>query len=620
MKATKRVLALVIALVLALSVMSISAITVSADSDVFFKFTKEAEKSQNGLTSITYTDSGMTFVSPDDSYEKCGGRLTEEERSYIQAEYDLSDEATQSALATVQSDKTTYRITCDINLKNCVGVGKTGKDYIYTDWKRVRDANNNYIDEETVKKLGYGVEAILIYNGKDAEGKDVSFKTETTVSPVEHPKKTLSTNLPTTFKTIESVIVRFGQGSDAVVGVRSLNCEISNLKMTKLSKPSYAMKNPESDCIVDYSNAYIYQLGSARMAISGMVTANVDESTELYPNSAYTFQGKGFVGPDCFKHGWEDMGVKAMLKDGALANYDGFEFYVISRKTDTWTVAFTILAELMVPNRDKNGNYLDAKGKVVATEAEALKIPLTFRIPEKDSPAAHPGTIMKFQFKLEDFEPQFDAFMTYIKTSSYGRAIGEYYDKMLEDKTMNLKDYSKYITSISTTKGLYAFTGEANVDFSVGDIYGCKVDEYGELSSNMPAPATYVDPNAGNEVDADATKKVADLYNELKDCTQAMFEADASLLAKLNDFVSQYNALNAKSKISLEKDHGIKESDCSPLIAISAILSIGDFDSGDSGFGFGLGSPATGASTPVAIAVATIGALAVLFAVKRKKD
>ena len=226
---------------------------------------------------------------------------------------------------------------------------------------------------------------------------------------------------------------------------------------------------------------------------------------------------------------------------------------------------------------------------------------------------------MKFQFKLEDFEAQFDSFMTYINVSKYGKVIGEYYDKMIEAKTMNLKDYSKYITSISTTTGLYAFTGEANVDFSVGDIYGCKVDEYGELSSNMPAPATYVDPNAGNEVDVEATKKVADLYNELKDCTQAMFEADAALLAKLNDFVSQYNALNAKSKISLEKDHGITEADCSSLIAIAAILGVGDFDSGDSGFGFGLGSPATGASAPVAIAVAAIGAAAVLFAVKRKK-
>ena len=636
MKTIKRISATLLALMLTLSVMSVGAITASADSDLFFKFSKDKEVSQNGLKTITYTDSGMKFVSPADSYEVCYGRLTEEEKSYIEATYDLSGEDTQAALATAQSDKNLYRVTCDIKLNKVEGVTGAGKTYTYKDWNRKRDEDTlEYTDEDTVKDMGFGVEAILIFKGKDAEGKEVSYKTQSTVSPVEFPSKTLSTNLPADFVTIDTVTVRFGQGSDLVVGVRNLDCEIGNLKVTKLSTPAYEMVEPNEDCVVDYSNAYVYQLGSARMAYSGMITANADEScTELYPNSAYTFKGTGYVGPDCFSHGWEDMGVAAVLKDGALSKYDGVQCYFISRETDNWTVAIgTFLIKLMVPNRDAKGNYLDANGKKVSTEAEALKIPVQFEIPEKNRPASHAGTVMKFTFDFNDFEPSFQAFTSYIDASKYSDVIGEYYDEMIEKKTMKLNDYKQYATEFHIAKGLYAYTGKPTVDFSVGDVYGCKYDKYGELSSSMPEPTKYEyeDPNAGNVADDSAIQRFVELYEALPkmDDLSKYYADDGTLKAQLSELMQIWGSLNEKSKKILEVDYGITQNDYAELAQIWDLV-FGEFDApqnddfslgaDDFGFGFDLGvNPETGVSAPVSIAVTAIAAAAVIVAIKRKR-
>ena len=638
MKTIKRISAIALALMLAFSVMSIGAVTASADSDLFFKFSKDKEISQNGLKTITYTDSGMKFVSPDDSYEVCSGKLTEAEKSYIEATYDLSAEDTQAALATAHSDKTLYRVTCDINLKKVVGVDSAGKEVTYKDWNRKRDeSTGDYTDKDTVKDMGYGVEAILIYKGKDAEGNEVSFKTQTTVSSVEFPKKTLSTNLPANFATIDTVTVRFGQGSDRVVGVKSLDCEIGNLKITKLSTPSYEIVEPQSDCVIDFTNAYIHQLGSARMAYSGMVTANVDEScTELYPNSAYTFKGTGYVGPDCFSHGWEDMGVAAELKEGALSEYDGIQCFFISRKTDNWTVGIgTVLIKLMVPNRDAKGNYLDAKGKKVATEEEALKIPVSFAIPEQNRPAAHAGTVMTFKFDFNDFKPNYDTFVGYLETSDYGDVIGEYYDEMMESKTMNLNDYKQYATEFHIAKGLYAYTGKPTIDFSVGDVYGCKYDKYGELTSNMPQPTKYEykDPNADKAVDETSVQRFVELYEELPkmDELSLYYADDGTLKDKLYELMTLWSSMNEKSKTVLEVDYGITQNKYAEMAQIWDLV-FGEFDvpqnddfslgGDDLGFGFDLGldpNPETGVSVPVSLAVTAIAAGAVLVAIKRKR-
>lgn len=629
MKMIKRALAAVLCAAVAVSVMSISAVSASAASDVFFAFSSGKKISQNGIKDISYTSNGIRVTSDDSKIQNCNGRLPESEKQYIEAVYNLSGSDTQAALATVQQDKTLYRISADINLHKVIGVksmknpNSAANEYTYLDWNRKRDKDGNYTDKNTVKNMGFGVETILIYSGKDSEGKTVEYKSVTTVSSVENPKKTLSTNLPKNMVSIDKLTVRFAQGSDWVTAVKSLDCEISNIKVTKLSKATNPIQDPKSDCVVDFTTAcQVYQLGSARMAFSGMVNMTVDESSELYPNSAMSFYGKGYIGPDCFSHGWEDMGVGADVEMGRLKDYDGIEFYALSRKTDQWTVGFTVNVSVWLPNRDAKGNYLDKNGKKVSGIDKAYFFPWTFLINENKRPAMHAGTVMKFKFGFDEFESNTIDELSKV-CDRLGAEIGEYYDDAIENKTLKLEDYKQYIRRIDIAKGLYAFTGKnIVVDYSFGDVYGCKRDKYGDLTSNMPAPAAYVDPNKDNVVNDKQIQAFIELYKELPKEESAYYnDPDGTLKTKLAKLLSLWGVMSDKTKKELELTYGYTEADYSKMALIYDSV-YGEFDGPtdiDLDYEDDMTNPDSGSTLPIALAVAALGAGAVLVAVKRTR-
>ena len=634
MKLLKKVVAAVTAVVVSVTAMSFMSFASSAENDVFFKFAQNKQLSSNGTKSITYSSNGIRVVSDDNNIQNCNGYMPESDRRYIQAVYDVSEQGTQSALQTLQTDKRSYRVSADIYLHKVVGVktmrniGKQGNDYTYHDWYRKYDKEKDkYLDLATVKDLGFASEVILIFTGKDENGKTVTYRSEIQVSSVERPKKTLVTNLPKNMASVDTLTVRFAQSSGWITAIKSLDCEVSNLKVTKLATPTNPIQEPKEGCLVDYTDAYIYsQLGLSRIDFSAMVDMTVDESSELYPNSAMSFYGKGFVGPDQFHHGWEDVGVSAGFDMGKLSEYDGVECYVLSRKTDMWTVGFTIDFKVMLPNRDAKGNYLDKNGKKVSGIDKAYFFPWTFMIPEQSRPAAHAGTVMKFTFDFKDFKtaPLSELMAT---ADRIGADIGEYYDDAIENGTISFNEYKKYAYCFNIEKGLYAFTGkDIVVDFSVGDLYGCKYDKYGDLTSNMPAPAAYVDPNPGvNTVDSDAVAKYVELYTQLpKDAAAYYNDPDGKLKEILSEYLALWGTMNKKTKKELELTYGYTEKEYMHLALIwddvygeSDGPTAIDLDYDDD-FGFDV-NPDSGTALPITLSVSLIGTAAVLTAIRRKR-
>ena len=645
MKRITRLFSAVLCLALVLSLFGVMTVTVSADSNVFYKFESGKNTNKNGIKTLEYNSNGMHIVSDDSNLQVCWGRLKDDQKKFIEAKFNAADSATQANLKTVTDDPTSYKIAIDIDLKKVIGFNATGADFTYYNWdvKRVDPEDpNSEIDPASKKDMGFGVETILILNGKDASGNASSYQTETTVSTVEHPKKTLTMTVPSTIATLDEIVVRFAQGSDLVRGIKSLDVNISNVKIQK-SASGGAFGAPGNDCVVDWTKSVWSQLGSSRMAYSGMVNMTASEYSELYPNSAANFSGKGFVGPDCFSHGWEDMGAQGQVKSGALKDYDGIEFYMLSRDTDQWTVAFGVNIKTLLPAKDENGNFIDKNGKKVSSEADAFKIPITFAIPEKDREAAHAGTILKFTYNFN----QFICSTTFTDMENYCKAAGldidnilpvdSEYDVLIADageglpSAYALAKYKKYITSISVSKGLYAFTGkDVPVEFVISDIYGCKADDFGKLTSDILKPEKYTPPDT-DVVDKAAVDAFIKEYKALPKEASAYVGHD-DLIARLKALIKLYNAMNLVTKQEVVKQLGYTgkdamdkwQADWSKMIAIYAQVGndedfdpeTGDFDLGDDD---DFDSPDTGASFPIALAVVAIGAGAALVATKKNR-
>ena len=193
MKRQVRIWSLVLTVCLLFGMVYSITATASADSveRTFFEFNAEANTAMEGLQPIVYDgNGGMTWKSDDNNLRTCSGAgqkpLGWDQREYIEADFSLDNEETQTAFAYAASDKQRYQITTDVNLKwasskGAPWSGDKQDDYNYPAW----------IKEDTETKMGMGLIVEIFLYGVDAEGNEVVALGQKWVSPVEHPQKTV---------------------------------------------------------------------------------------------------------------------------------------------------------------------------------------------------------------------------------------------------------------------------------------------------------------------------------------------------------------------------------------------------------------------------------------------
>ena len=199
--------------------------------------------------------------------------------------------------------------------------------------------------------------------------------------------------------------------------------------------------------------------------------------------------------------------------------------------------------------KEKGELELDDKGNIV-DESEAAYYEVTFALAENNLPTVMKGEINVVTLDFAD---------CILSLNNLPEEFGYYYDNL------TLADCKQYITEFSMNKGEMTI-GELTVDFSVGDVYGARYNEDGELVYNMPLAGDYTPPPE-EQPDTEAAARINELYQTLpKDMDS--YIGNNTLIAQLQEFVDLWTATSPKTKTYIERTYGITVDDYMPLYYI----------------------------------------------------
>lgn len=547
MKKTRRVLSLLLAMALLFGTAAVMT-TISASAETtkignFFSFSPDKVTESLGVKAITATDDGgILFESTENDFSiKSAYNLKDgEEPRFITAVFDTDDAEISQGLETLRAEPNYRKLSIDFELLHCDGFAND-EIYEYTEFGKKNDTSR--------KQMGFGADVRIYINGTDADGQAVQTFLMRFLSPVENPKKNATFSLNPNMVSVDNVTMEVSWRGDTVEGITNVELDVSSIYIVENDTQYAQPSEPEEDCLIDWSYYPAKQGGSGRLSFSGAVTMDVTEDV-LYPVSAATFTGTGYAGWNQSDWRWEDVGVTAEdLAPGLFNDYDGVAFYVKSGAEDFTSRIGGVGAICYVPNRDESGNYLDDKGNIV-DESEAAYYEVTFALAENNLPTVMKGEINVVTLDFAD---------CILSLNNLPEEFGYYYDNL------TLADCKQYITEFSMNKGEMTI-GELTVDFSVGDIYGAKYNEDGELVYNMPLAGDYTPPPE-EQPDTEAAARINELYQSLpKDMDS--YIGNNTLIAQLQEFVDLWTATSAKTKTYIERTYGITVDDYMPLYYI----------------------------------------------------
>ena len=592
-----RIWSLVLTVSLLFGVVCSVTATVFADSveRTFFAFNAEANTAMEGLQPIVYDgNGGMTWKSDDNNLRTCSGAgqkpLAWDQREYIEADFSLDNEETQTAFAYAASDKQRYQITTDVNLKwasskGAPWSGDKQDDYNYPAW----------IKGDTETKMGMGLIVEIYLYGVDAEGNEVKALGQKWVSPVEHPQKTVRVTIPEAMTAVTDVKVRLDNTSWRVYALKKVEIDIGALQVTRLDEALYVPADPEEGCIVDFTTANAIENGCSRSMISGATDMEVTESI-FYPASGVHFIADDPKFGDNNKDWcWEDTCAEIQIEPGALSGYDGLECYVTISETTYTNQVWGINLSGYLPDRNEDGSYnYDENGEIKQAYVD-------FANGESDRPIVmKDGGVYKVQLDFSTFV---------VDLTKVPEDFGYYYD------TRTVADCLQFIDNIRIGIGAMAISdgSEMTIDYALSDIYGYHLNEEGEPVSNLPAAEGYVAPEK-EVADPALAEQIAALYEQLpKDA--AAYENNPALVSELENFINLWSSMNSKTQAYLEEVYGLTSDDYIVLSIIYSDLGFGDL--GD--LSMDVDNPSNGVVIPVGMFVLATGAGVTVGLTRRRR-